>query len=68
VVARGVLKENFPMVLDCSTVVQQPVDCFSLEKQSFCPLGNTLRVYVGPRCNSMSCKCKVEKILPLGLE
>jgi len=40
-VAWGVLEENFSMILDCSTVVRQPVDCFALEKQSFRPLGNT---------------------------
>jgi hypothetical protein len=32
------------------------VDCFDLEKQSFCPLGNTLRVSAGSRCSSMSCR------------
>jgi hypothetical protein len=44
VVAWGVLEENFPMGLDCSVVVWQPVDCFALKKQSFFPLGNTLLV------------------------
>jgi len=67
-VAWGVLEENFSMVLDCSTVFWQPVDCFTLEKHSFCTLGNTLRVSVGSRCSSTSCKCEVEKILSLGLE
>jgi hypothetical protein len=48
----GVLEENFSMGLDCSAVVQQPVDCFALEKQLYCPLGNTLRVFDGSRCSS----------------
>lgn len=36
-VAWRVLEENFPMGLDCSTMVQQPVDCFALEKHRFVP-------------------------------
>jgi hypothetical protein len=32
------------------------VDCFALEKQSFCPLGNTLCVSDGSRCRLMSCR------------
>jgi hypothetical protein len=30
------------MGLVCSMVVRHPVDCFALEKQSFCFLGNTV--------------------------
>jgi hypothetical protein len=36
-VAWGVLEKNFPMGLNCSTMVQQPVDCFALEKHHFVP-------------------------------
>jgi hypothetical protein len=57
VVAWGVLEENFSIGLNCSTVVRQPVDCFALEMQSFCLLGNnTLRVSNGSKCSSTSCK------------
>jgi hypothetical protein len=43
------------------------VDCSALEKQSFHPIVNTLRVSDGFKCSLMSWRCEVEKTHPLGL-
>jgi hypothetical protein len=48
-------------------VVRQLVDCSALEKQSFHPIVNTLRVSDGFKCSLMSWRCEVEKTHPLGL-
>jgi hypothetical protein len=66
--AWGILEENFPMGLDCSAVVRQPVDCFALEKQSFCPLGNILHVFDDSRCSSTSCRVTEGDVDPLAQE